>query len=68
MALVTGVKDVFTCKLVGYAMAERMAQELTVKALFRAVQQKQPESGLVHHSARGSQYCAYNYQQILYPE
>ena len=60
-----GVKDVFTCELVGYAMAERMTQELVAKALFRAVQQKRPAPGLIHHSDRGSQYCAYNYQQIL---
>lgn len=62
---VAGVKDVFTCELVGYAMAERMTQELTAKALFRAVQQKQPTAGLIHHSDRGGQYCAYNYQDIL---
>ena len=60
-----GVKDVFTCELVGYAMAERMTQELVSKALFRAVQQKRPAPGLIHHSDRGSQYCSYNYQQIL---
>jgi len=60
-----GVKDVFTCELVGYAMAERMTQELVAKALFRAVQQKRPAPGLIHHSDRGSQYCSYNYQQIL---
>ena len=60
-----GVKDVFTCELVGYAMAERMTQELVAKALFRAVQQKRPAPGLIHHSDRGSQYCSSNYQQIL---
>lgn len=60
-----GVKDVFTCELVGYAMAERMTQELVAKALFRAVQQKRPAPGLIHHSDRGSQYCAANYQRIL---
>lgn len=30
-----GVKDVFTCEIVGYSMAERMTQELTGRALFR---------------------------------
>jgi transposase InsO family protein len=60
-----GVKDVFTCELVGYAMAKRMTQELTAKALFRAVQQKRPAPGLIHHSDRGSQYCAYDYQKLL---
>jgi len=60
-----GVKDVFTCELVGYAMGERMTQELVAQALFRAVQQKRPAPGLIHHSDRGSQYCSYNYQQLL---
>ena len=60
-----GVKDVFTCEIVGYAMSERMSQDLTGRALFRAVQQKRPESGLIHHSDRGSQYCAHDYQKLL---
>jgi putative transposase len=60
-----GIKDVFTCELVGSAMGERMTQELVAQALFRAVQQKRPAPGLIHHSDRGSQYCSYNYQQIL---
>ena len=60
-----GVKDVFTCELVGYAMGERMTQELVAQTLFRAVQQKRPAPGLIHHSDRGSQYCSYNYQQLL---
>ncbi|OSM05933.1 putative integrase catalytic subunit [Magnetofaba australis IT-1] len=60
-----GVKDVFSCEIVGYAMGERMTQALTGAALFRAVQQKRPPPGLIHHSDRGSQYCAHNYQAIL---
>jgi putative transposase len=60
-----GVKDVFTCEIVGYAMDKRMTQKLTGKALFRAVQQKRPPKGLIHHSDRGSQYCAYDYRAML---
>ncbi len=60
-----GVKDVFTCEIVGYAMSQRMTQDLTGRALFRAVQQKRPGSGLIHHSDRGSQYCAHDYQKLL---
>jgi putative transposase len=60
-----GIKDVFTCEIVGYSMAERMTQELTSRALFRAVQQKRPAAGLIHHSDRGSQYCAHGYRQLL---
>lgn len=60
-----GVKDVFTCELVGYAMGERMTQELTMKALWKAVQHKRPPQGLIHHSDRGSQYCAHAYRRLL---
>jgi hypothetical protein len=60
-----GLKDVFTCEIVGYAMGERMTQELTTQALWRAVSRKRPEPGLIHHSDRGSQYCAHAYQDLV---
>ncbi|XBT55610.1 IS3 family transposase [Aeromonas veronii] len=56
-----GLKDVFTCEIVGYAMGERMTTRLGRQALFRAVQQKRPPAGLIHHADRGSQYCAKAY-------
>lgn len=60
-----GVKDVFTCEIVGYAMDERMTQELTARALWQAVRNKRPPAGLIHHSDRGSQYCAHVYRKLL---
>jgi len=62
---VAGVKDVFTCELVGYAMGERMTQGLTAQARWRAVRSKRPQPGLIHHSDRGSQYCAHAYRKLL---
>ena len=61
-----GVKDVFNGELVGYAMAEHMSCALVTQALFRAVASKRPEKGLIHHSDRGSQYCAHDYQNALH--
>ncbi|NUJ50469.1 integrase core domain-containing protein, partial [Escherichia coli] len=49
---------------VGYAMGERMTKELTGKALFMALRSQRPPAGLIHHSDRGSQYCAYDYRVI----
>jgi transposase InsO family protein len=46
-------------------MGDRMTQELTAKALFGAVQLKRPPTGLIHHSDRGSQYCAENYLELV---
>jgi putative transposase len=60
-----GIKDVFTCELVGYAMGERMTQQLTAQALWRAVRNKRPAPGLIHHSDRGAQYCAHDYQKLV---
>ncbi|CAD5741853.1 IS600 orfB [Escherichia coli] len=59
-----GVKDVYTCEIVGYAMGERMTKELTGKALFMALRSQRPPAGPIHHSDRSSQYCAYDYRAI----
>jgi transposase InsO family protein len=60
-----GVKDLHTCEIVGYALGSRMTQELVGQALIRAVKLKRPKPGLIHHSDRGSQYCAHSYQRLL---
>jgi len=60
-----GIKDVFTCEMVGYAMGARMTQELTAQALWRAVRNKRPTPGLILHSDRGTQYCADDYRKLI---
>lgn len=60
-----GHKDIFTGDLVGYAMSERMTKNLVSQSLFRAVAEKRPPRGLIHHSDRGSQYCAHEYRKLL---
>ena len=60
-----GHKDLFTHEIVGYAMGERMTKNLVSQSLFRAVEAKRPAQGLMHHSDRGSQYCSYEYQNLL---
>jgi putative transposase len=62
---VAGVKDLFSGEVVGYAMSERMTKALVMQALFRACATKRPGKGLIHHSDRGSQYCAHDYQKLL---
>ena len=39
-------------------MGARMTQELAISALNMAIQHRHPARGLIHHSDRGSQYCA----------
>jgi len=60
-----GHKDIFTKEVVGYAMGPRITKNLVSQSLFRAVETKRPESGLIHHSDQGSQYCAHEYREIL---
>lgn len=60
-----GIKDRYTCEIVGYALGERMTKELVGQALFQAVRAKRPASGLIHHADRGSQYCSHEYQRLL---
>jgi transposase InsO family protein len=60
-----GHKDIFNGEIVGYAMGERLSKNLINQSLFRAVTAKRPPKGLLHHSDRGSQYCSYEYRQLL---
>jgi len=57
--------DLFTRKVVGWAMRDHMRAELTIAALTMAIQRRRPKVGLVHHSDRGSQYAAGDYRAIL---
>lgn len=50
---------------VGYAMSERIDQSLTLTALRRALLSRCPPAGLLHHSDRGKQYAANDYQKLL---
>lgn len=59
------VLDLFSRKVVGWAMRDHMRQELTIAALTMAIQRQRPAPGLIHHSDRGSQYAAGGYRQVL---
>jgi putative transposase len=59
------VLDMFSRRVVGWAMRDTMPQELTLAALQMAITNRQPGPGVVHHSDRGSQYAARAYRQVL---
>jgi transposase InsO family protein len=59
-----GHKDLFTGEIVGYAMGNRITKNLVSESLFKAVAAKRPGPGLIHHSDRGSQYCAHEYRRL----
>jgi putative transposase len=49
------VLDVFSRRIVGWAMAEHMRTELVTDALAMALHQRRPEAGVIHHSDEGGQ-------------
>ena len=59
------ILDLFSRKVVGWAMADHMEASLVEDALKMALQQRQPEAGLLHHSDQGRQYTSVAYQNRL---
>jgi transposase InsO family protein len=59
------ILDAFSRKGVGWALDRTLANRLTIAALERAIAQRQPRPGLVHHSDRGLQYARGEYVAVL---
>ena len=60
------VIDLFSRKVVGWAMSDSLATPLVNKALRHAIESRRPKHGeLLHHSDRGCQYTSDAYQKTL---
>lgn len=59
------VLDLYSRRIVGWAVSDRLKKDLALNALRRAIIMRQPQPGLIHHSDRGSQYCSDDYQKLL---
>jgi len=59
------VMDLYSRRIIGWSMSERIDTALVESALEMAIYQRRPDAGLIHHSDRGVQYAAYGYQQKL---
>ena len=57
--------DLYSRRVVGWAMGPRLTGELAEQALTMALVNRRPRAGLLHHSDRGSQYAATSYQRVL---
>lgn len=57
--------DLYSRRVVGWAISNRMKQDLAIRALNMAISLRRPASGCIHHTDRGSQYCAHEYQKLL---
>jgi transposase InsO family protein len=62
---VAAVIDVFSRRIVGWAMDDHLRAELCVDALSMAIARRAPGQGLLHHSDRGVQYACDQYQLLL---
>lgn len=60
-----GVLDLYSRKVVGWAMGESLAATLPLAALEMAWEQRRPAPGLLHHSDRGVQYASQDYRDRL---
>jgi transposase InsO family protein len=62
---VAAVMDLYSRKIVGWAMGEHIDTALILKALFMALLHRQPPANLLFHSDRGVQYASADYRSAL---
>jgi len=59
------VLDLYSRRVIGWSMSERIDKQLAIDALMMAIQKRCPAPGLIHHSDRGIQYASSAYRTIL---
>jgi transposase InsO family protein len=59
------IKDLFSNRIVGYATGERMTADLAVAALRAAIARRQPNTVVIVHADRGSQFRARSFRAVL---
>lgn len=59
------VLDLYSRRIVGWSMSERMSRDIVMDALSQAVSRRKPQKGLICHSDRGSQYASGDYREML---
>jgi putative transposase len=57
--------DVYSRRIVGWAMKSRMTDQLVIDALKQAFRHRKAPEGLIIHSDRGSQYCSRSFKELL---
>ncbi|MEW6095459.1 MAG: IS3 family transposase [bacterium] len=61
----TVVMDVYSRKIIGWSIDERLSAELVIRALMMAIVHRNPAEGVIFHSDRGSQYSSSNFRSLL---
>jgi transposase InsO family protein len=57
--------DLWSRRIVGWEYGSSMGEDLVLGALRRAIQERQPVRGLIHHTDRGGQYAGQRYREVL---
>lgn len=58
------VLDLFSRKVIGWALSQSLKHELTLEALKMALEARKPPRGCIHHSDRGVQYACDEYIEL----
>lgn len=61
----SAILDLFSRKVVGWAISRRIDHKLCLEALKDAISKRRPRAGLIHHSDRGVQYACNEYRICL---
>jgi putative transposase len=59
------VMDLYSRRIVGWAMEDHLRTELPLAALRMAISAQRPGAGLIHHSDRGVQYASADYRKLM---
>ena len=59
------VIDLYSRRIVGWSMNRCISRRLVMDALTMSIWRSKPARGLIFHSDRGSQYCSYDFQNLL---
>ena len=59
------VMDLYSRRIVGWAMEDHLRAELPLAALSMAISAQRPGTGLIHHSDRGVQYASADYRKVM---
>ena len=59
------ILDLYSRRVVGWAMADHLRADLPLAALRMAISAQRPGAGLIHHSDRGVQYASAEYRKLL---
>ncbi|MCD1257665.1 DDE-type integrase/transposase/recombinase [Paenibacillus athensensis] len=65
LAVLGELMDLYSRKIVGWYTRDHITKELVLQALRQDYGRQRPDGAVLHHSDRGNQYVAHEYQELL---